>query len=132
MKYNNFRKAISSLTTQKSDSTLPVVALLTGLAVGAVIGVLFAPERGADIRTRISDKAKGLSDAAQDKLQTVKNKLRTNGQELSELKDEVVDKVKSKAKAAEDLKDEAVDEAKSKAKELAADVKSAANEVKNS
>ncbi|SHG38800.1 YtxH domain-containing protein [Pedobacter caeni] len=132
MKYNNFRKAVSSLTSQRSDSSLPVVALLTGLAVGAVIGVLFAPERGADIRTKISDKAKDLSDAAKDKLQAVKNKFHSEGHELADLKDEVVDKVKSKARAAEELKDEVIEDAKSKAKDLADDVKAAANEVKNS
>lgn len=132
MKYNNFRKAVSSLTSQRSDSSLPVVALLTGLAVGAVIGVLFAPERGADIRTKISDKAKDLSDAAKDKLQSVKNKFHSEGHELAELKDEVVDKVKSKAKEVENLKDEVVDDAKSKAKDIADDVKAVADKAANS
>ena len=132
MKYNNYRKVLSSLTSQKSDSTLPVVALLAGLAVGAVIGVLFAPERGTDIRTRISDKAKGLSDTAKDKIRAVKNRFHTEEEELTDLKDEVVDKVKSKAKEATYLKDELVYEAKSKAKDISEEVKSTADRVTNS
>ena len=74
MKYNNLKKSISDLAcAQKSDSTMPVVALLAGLAVGAVLGVLFAPEKGSDTRTLIADKAKDLSDAAKDKLQSAKD-----------------------------------------------------------
>lgn len=132
MKYNSLKKTISSLASQRSDATMPVVALLAGLAIGAVIGVLFAPEKGADTRNRISDKAKDLSDAAKGQLQTVKNKFHSEIDHLADLKDEVVDRVKSKARAASDLKDEVVDEATSKAKSVARDLSDAAEQAAKS
>ncbi|WP_316841852.1 YtxH domain-containing protein [Pedobacter gandavensis] len=132
MKYNNYRKALSSLTAQKTDSTLPVVALLAGLAIGAVIGVLFAPQRGSDIRTKISDKAKDLSDAAKDKLHLVKSKVLSEADQLAELKDEAIDKAKTKSKEALNAAGGIVDQLKSKAQSLDSDAKSTAERVLNS
>lgn len=128
MKYSNYRKALSSLTSG-SDNTMPVVALLAGLAVGAVLGVLFAPERGSDVRNRITDKAKDLSDTAKEKISAAKRKFQSGIEEAADLKDEVVGQVKSKAKAAENLKDEVVDKTKSKAKDLVDEVSETADKV---
>lgn len=44
-----------------------VVVVLAGVAVGALIGVLFAPEKGSETRRKISDKGKDYSDAVKDK-----------------------------------------------------------------
>lgn len=132
MKYNNYRNALSSLSAQKTDSTLPVVALLAGLAIGAVIGVLFAPERGADIRTKISDKAKDLSDAAKDKLHLVKSKVLSEADQLAELKDQALDKAKTKSKEALNAAGDIVDQLKSKAKDLESDAKLAVEKTLNS
>ncbi|WP_316820952.1 YtxH domain-containing protein [Pedobacter gandavensis] len=132
MKYNNYRKALSSLTAHKTDSTIPVVALLAGLAIGAVIGVLFAPEKGADIRSKISDKAKDLSDTAKDKLHLVKSKVLSEADDLAELKDEALNKAKSKSKEALNAAGDIVDQLKSKAKGLESDAKSTAERVLNS
>lgn len=132
MKYNNYRNALSSLTAQKTDSTLPIVALLAGLAIGAVIGVLFAPQRGTDIRSKIADKAKDLSDTAKDKLHQVKSKVLSEADQLADLKDEAIDKAKTKSKEALNAAEGIVDQLKSKAKGLESDAKSTADRVLNS
>lgn len=43
-----------------------VVALLTGVAVGAVLGVLFAPESGSETRERLSNALNDLGDSIKD------------------------------------------------------------------
>ncbi len=57
-----------------------IAAFLGGAAVGAVCGVLFAPEKGVDTRQKIADalRKKGIS---------------LKGQELEDLVDEIADGV---------------------------------------
>lgn len=97
-----FKKLLSECATSKTDSTMPVVALLAGLAVGAVVGILFAPESGADTRGKISDKAGDLAESVKDKIQSVKEKIGTQADELVEVKDHVVEDVRKKTKEAAD------------------------------
>ena len=44
-------------------STKVLLAFIGGAAAGAVLGVLFAPGKGSELRRDISEKAKGLADA---------------------------------------------------------------------
>ena len=96
----NYKKLItnrlSGLTHHSSGKSEAVVALLAGLAVGAVIGVLFAPDSGKATRERISDKALDLADNAKDSLVSFKEKINTGKESLIGLKDRAVDAVKSK------------------------------------
>ena len=96
----NYKKLItnrlSGLTHHSSGKSEAVVALLAGLAVGAVIGVLFAPDSGKATRERISDKALDLADNAKDSLVSIKEKISTGKDSLVGLKDRAVDAVKSK------------------------------------
>ena len=39
-----------------------VAAVLAGVAVGAALGILFAPEKGSEVRRRIAKKGKDYAD----------------------------------------------------------------------
>jgi gas vesicle protein len=100
----NYKKLISNrvsdLSNSSSDKSGAVVALLAGLAVGAVLGVLFAPDSGKNTRERISDKALDLTDNAKDSLHSLKDKISYGKDSLVSLKDRVVDTVKTKVESA--------------------------------
>jgi gas vesicle protein len=80
-----------------SDNGKIVTGVLLGAAVGAVLGVLFAPDKGSETRKKIS---KGFQD-----------KLEEGKEALNSLKDQALEKaedLKNKAYGkVEDLKDKA-------------------------
>ncbi|WEK17479.1 MAG: YtxH domain-containing protein [Candidatus Pedobacter colombiensis] len=123
----NYKKLISSRMPTPSynptDTTGSVVALLAGLAVGAVLGVLFAPESGKKTRGRISDKAMDAADGIKNGYQSIKDHITMHKDNLVDLKDQVVDNVKSKAatvsKEFKDFKDTEIRKVKSSLKHSA-------------
>ncbi len=76
------------------DNTKVVVALLAGLAAGAALGILFAPDKGAETRDKLSDSLKKLGDSIKD---TAANEI----DNLIGLKDKVVENIKGKVKVVE-------------------------------
>jgi gas vesicle protein len=86
-----------------SDNAKVVAALLAGLAAGAALGILFAPEKGSETRGKLNDSLKDLGDAIKD---------RTNEQlnNISEVADKFVETVKSKISKAEADLDDAIEE----------------------
>jgi len=72
-----------------NDNSKVLIGLLAGLAAGAALGLLFAPEKGTDIRDRLSQSIKDLSDSIKDKAADEINN-------LANLKDKVVSSVKNK------------------------------------
>ena len=72
--------------TNKILTSLVVVA-----AVGAIIGVLFATDKGKKIRTKINKQGVKLTDDIQDKFCEGKDK-------FNNLKEDIVQTVKEKAK----------------------------------
>lgn len=78
-----------------NDNSKVLIGLLTGLAAGAALGLLFAPEKGSETRDRLNQSLKELGDSIKDMAADEINN-------LSSLKDKVVGSVKSKLKDAEE------------------------------
>jgi gas vesicle protein len=125
----NYKKLISnrlsnfpSVPTDKSGA---VIGLLAGLAVGAVIGLLFAPDSGKKTREKISDKALDLADNVKDGFHSIKDNFNNGKQSLSGLKNQVVDNVKTKVNTVsqefKDFRDTELEKAKSAIKNTADD-----------
>jgi gas vesicle protein len=54
-------------------------AFLLGIAVGAVVGFLFAPEAGDDTRRKLSKRLRNLRDVAEEKVDEVRGLLEAEG-----------------------------------------------------
>jgi gas vesicle protein len=74
-----------------NDNGKILAALLGGAALGAVLGILFAPEKGTDLRQKMVDNSKGLGENILGKVDQVKEvlsdlseKFLGNGEELAE------------------------------------------------
>jgi gas vesicle protein len=77
-----------------NDNTKVVVALLAGLAAGAALGILFAPDKGTETRDKLSESLNNLGDSIKE---TAANEI----DKLVGLKDKVVENIKNKVKGAE-------------------------------
>jgi len=78
-----------------NDGSKVLVGLLAGLAAGAALGLLFAPEKGSETRDRLSQSLKDLGDS-------IKERAADEIDNLTSLKDKVVSSVKSRLSEAED------------------------------
>jgi gas vesicle protein len=76
------------------DNNKTVIALLAGLAAGVALGILFAPEKGAETRDKLSESLKNLGDS-------IKEKAAEEIDNLTSFKDKVVNKIKSKISESE-------------------------------
>lgn len=87
-----------------NDNSKIVVALLGGIALGAALGILFAPEKGSATRDRLSNSLKDLGNSIKD--------LAAEGLDnLEDAQDRIASTVKSKMKKAQDTYDQASDRA---------------------
>lgn len=71
-----------------SDNTKVLVALLAGVAAGAALGILFAPEKGTETRDKLNDALKNLGDS-------IKDRAAEEIENIAALKDKVVDSLKT-------------------------------------
>ena len=102
-----YRKLISKCFTKKSNDGYVAVALVAGLAAGAVLSLLFAPESGEDTRKLIGSKAKDLGNSAKERYNALRDKIAGAEEELEdELAPEIPHFVKSiPKKRKSDIKD---------------------------
>ncbi|WP_353133177.1 YtxH domain-containing protein [Pseudopedobacter sp.] len=77
-----------------TENTKTAIALLAGLAAGAALGLLFAPEKGSDTRDKLSDSLKNLGDS-------IREKAAEEIDNLSGLKDKIVNNIRTKVKQTE-------------------------------
>lgn len=83
----NYKKAITDRFQSKTTHTSPAtvaLALAGGIAIGAIVSLLFAPQSGEDTRNMIADKTRDLSDNVKDKFKAIRNKAESNGEEIAD------------------------------------------------
>ncbi len=68
---------------ENSNSEKVIIALLLGAAIGGVLGVLFAPDKGTTTRKKLMGKTDHLSDSLKEKFSVL---LEEAKQELEEAK----------------------------------------------
>lgn len=73
-----------------SNNTKVFTALLVGLAAGAALGILFAPEKGNETRDKLAESLKDLGNSIKE---TATNEI----DNLIGLKNKVVDSLKTKS-----------------------------------
>jgi len=69
-----------------------LLGILAGVAVGGIVGILFAPAKGSRTRKRIADKSEGYVDALKDQfdglLDTITEKYESVREDISDLADQ--------------------------------------------
>jgi gas vesicle protein len=67
-----------------------LIALGSGLAIGGMLGVLFAPDKGVETRRKISEGGKKLSEKVKGKFKKEKNELEARLNKVNGKVEEVV------------------------------------------
>ncbi|MBD1427410.1 YtxH domain-containing protein [Sphingobacterium arenae] len=86
-----------------NDNSKIVTALLAGFAAGAIVGLLFAPDKGSETRDKINESLSDLGDA-------IKERAEEQFGQLSELKDKLIGLVTSKVSEMESIVDDEIEE----------------------
>jgi gas vesicle protein len=55
-----------------NNTTKVITALIAGAAIGAVLGVLFAPDKGSETRRKINEEGQKMADAIKNKYKEAK------------------------------------------------------------
>ncbi|MDO4763256.1 MAG: YtxH domain-containing protein [Flavobacteriaceae bacterium] len=92
-----------------------VLGLLAGAAIGSLLGILFAPDKGCETRKRVGRKAEDLRDDALDYYETLSEKAR---QGIDSMVSNVKHGYKKYKGKAEDFTEEVIDEVESEIKDL--------------
>lgn len=104
-----------------SNQSNVVIGVIAGIALGAVAGLLLAPESGAETRAKLKEKSSDLKDSIQDHLNA-----------LSEhLDNDTLQKIKDEIDGAQETAKEEYQEITNKIKALEAEIEAKIKAVKN-
>lgn len=81
-----------------------ILGAIAGLATGAILGILFAPEKGKDTRNKIAKKSKESLDDLKSKYE---NTISALSSKLNSVKDDASQLIEEGKELAQDAKDEA-------------------------
>jgi gas vesicle protein len=70
-----------------------VVGVLAGIAAGALIGILFAPDKGSEVRGKIAKKGADYLDSVKESIDSLLDGISKN---VSKVKDEAADIIDSR------------------------------------
>jgi gas vesicle protein len=89
-----------------SDNGKILTAVVLGVAAGAVLGLLFAPSKGSELREKIKDNADDLMDElskkikeGKDTLSGLKDKMTTKAEDVRSKVEDELDGFKNKTKS---------------------------------
>jgi len=72
-----------------------VLGVLGGLAVGAILGVLFAPHKGSKTRQKIADKGHDIKESIESGISNISDSLHSKYDEIASKIEKKMDEVKS-------------------------------------
>lgn len=79
------------------NKTNVAIGVLAGLAVGALLGVLFAPDKGSETRKKLTRKAADTADDLKGKFNDLVGNLEDNYQTSKEAVEEIYDNINYKS-----------------------------------
>lgn len=71
-----------------------LILAAAGAAVGVIVGLLIAPEKGKDLRKSVSKKGKNIADSLSGAYDSVSHKINGLKREAEDVHEEVSDKVR--------------------------------------
>ncbi|MEZ4803408.1 MAG: YtxH domain-containing protein [Gelidibacter sp.] len=98
-----------------NNSSNTIIGILAGTAIGATLGILFAPDKGINTRQRISDEALAARDRIAEGAISAKD---TIANKAINLKDRVVETVTAKKLSLEDQVEQIVSDTSHKADDV--------------
>jgi gas vesicle protein len=67
---------------EKTNTGKIIGALVLGIAIGGVLGVLFAPDKGSETRKKLSVKGDDLADGIKEKLDELLNEVKAEAESV--------------------------------------------------